>query len=234
MKTLLAILISLLATDLWAFELDEEKVLGKIGFSGCHSSYQKTINVHHRDLAKRIYEINGPRDGIRQYSLAWVQENFIEPEDRKPSTRFKFSNHNQLYRNLHGKLVTAFGQMKSKIDGGYKYYCRTNRDKRCGDGQVYAYVLNLLNYTYNRIYLCPAFWKTNREEQLETMLHELSHLAADTDHYLGTIFTNVGMMNQSIDAYFYQKFMFNEVEWVLKRNSWGFLWMKPRNEYVSF
>jgi hypothetical protein len=226
--TLVILLLVTYSMNLFAQNYEEEKGIANIGFSKCHTSYQRSLINIHRDITKRLIELTDRREGIRKYSLGWVRRNFIQPEGRVASTRFKFKNHARTYVTLQSKLATSLELMKSKMQTGFKYYCRTNRDKRCNNGEVQAYVLNLGPYTYNRIYLCPSFLKSDREDQQQTIMHELSHLAADTEHFTQTIFTDEGMIEQANDAYFYEKLVLSELDWVLKRNSWGFLWLKPR------
>ncbi|MCO4795007.1 MAG: hypothetical protein KC493_14925 [Bacteriovoracaceae bacterium] len=235
MKLFLSFSILFLLTTPNAHAFDyEQEAIGRIGFSGCHSSYKRSLKVLHRDLAKKVSELNDSKEGIRKYNLPWVIRNFIRPEGRSASTRFQYNNHAATYVKFHDLLTNGLAKMKTKVGSGYSYYCRTERDKRCsGGGGTIAYVLNLGPYTFNRIYLCPEFWKGDRNDQLRTLFHELSHLAADTDHYFGTIFNDLGMIEQTNDAYFYERMVFNDLEWLLKRNSWGFLWMKPRVEPLS-
>lgn len=232
MKTILTISLLFFFSQSYAYV--PEAGVGRIGFSGCHKSYKTSLKVLHRDLAERVFELSHIKEGIRKYSLNWVLRNYIRPEGRQSSTRFKYKTHAATYVKFHDLLITGMENMRSKIRGGFSYFCRTERDKRCaGDGGTIAYVLNLGPYTFNRIYLCPEFWRGDRVDQLRTLLHELSHLAADTEHYFGSIFTDEGMIEQTNDAYFYENMMHNELEWVLKRNSWGFLWMKPREIPLS-
>ncbi|TNF00711.1 MAG: hypothetical protein EP326_06110 [Deltaproteobacteria bacterium] len=227
MKFLLTIVLLSILSLSHAYE--PEAAVGRIGFSGCHASYKQSLKVLHRDLAEKVFELNHVQEGIRKYSLNWVLNNYIRPDGRRSSTRFQYKTHAATYVKFHDLLVTGLGKMGTKVRGGYSYYCRTERDQRCaGGGGTIAYVLNLGPYTFNRIYLCPEFWKGDRNEQLSTLFHELSHLAADTDHYFGSIFNDEGMIQQTNDAYFYEKMMHNELSWVLERNSWAFLWMKPR------
>ncbi len=232
MKLLIAIATLSFLTLSHAYE--PEAAVGRIGFSGCHASFKTSLKVLHRDLAERVYDLTNPKEGIKKYSLNWVLNNYIRPDGRRSSTRFQYKHHAATYVKFHDLLSTGLHNMATKIRGGYSYYCRTERDKRCaGGGGTIAYVLNLGPYTFNRIYLCPEFWKGDRNEQLSTLFHELSHLAADTNHYFGTIFTDEGMIEQTNDAYFYERMMNNELSWVLERNSWAFLWMKPREIPLS-
>jgi len=202
MKLLLTIGLLSLFSNVHAF--DAETSIGRIGFSGCHTSYKTSLKVLHRDLSQRVFELNNTHQGIKKYDLRWVLQNFVRPDGRRASTRFQYQNHAATYVKFHDALTLGLSRMNSKVKSGYSYYCRTERDKRCsGGGGTIAYVLNLGPYTFNRIYLCPEFWKGDRNDQLRTLLHELSHLAADTDHYFGSIFSDAGMIEQTNDAYFY-------------------------------
>jgi hypothetical protein len=208
---------------------EDQEALTRIRYSSCNSSYKRTLTGLHQQMAFRIFELNHEREGIKKYNLKYVLQNYVRAENRIPNERFEYTNHNQAYRNFHGQMVKNLSLMKQKIQKGYKYKCLSNRNKQCEDGMVYAYVLRIGRIALNKIYLCPTFFKEDTRTQAKTLLHELSHLAADTDHYYGTVFTDAGLLKEAQDAGFYERMMFQDLGKYLKDNSWRYLWRKTRN-----
>lgn len=197
-----------------------------ISIKGCHPSYKKTVESLQPDLLKRLKELNDRREGIPLYTLPYVRRNFVEANNRQPSPRY--NQHNRTYSSFHNKVKNVVTKMQTKMEKGFTYVCKGNRS-RCKGGEVYAYVLFLGKIPLNKIYLCESFFKEDRNEQLRTTMHELSHLAGDTGHYFGTIFNDAGMVEEANNAYFYEKLMFNDHERILRRQVWGFLWARYTN-----
>jgi len=197
-----------------------------VSTSGCHSSYKRTVESLQPDLIKRLEELNDRREGIPLFTLPYVRRNFVEANNRNPSPRY--STHNRTYSSFHSKVSTVVSKMQAKLKSGFTYVCKGERG-RCKGGEVYAYVMFLGNFPLNKIYLCDSFFKEDREEQLRTSMHELSHLAGKTEHYFGTIFNDAGMLEEANNAYFYEKLMFNDHEQIFRRQVWGFLWAKFPN-----
>lgn len=210
MKILLVCLLTIMSQHAFA-----------ISISGCNSSYKTTVQSLQPDLMKRLEELNDQRTGIPLYTLNHVRRNYVEVNNRQPSPRYK--QHNRTYTSFHSKVQTVVSQMQRKMTKGFTYVCKGNRS-RCKGGEVYAYVLFIGKIPLNKIYLCDSFFKEDRNEQLKTSMHELSHLAGDTEHYFGSIFTDAGMVEEATNAYFYEKLMFNDHEEILRRQVWGFIW----------
>tara|TARA_R110002073_G_scaffold288250_1_gene452987 strand:- start:202 stop:561 length:360 start_codon:yes stop_codon:yes gene_type:complete len=119
--------------------------------------------------------------------------------------------------------------MTSKTRSGYTYQCSSAAVRHCqGGGGVQAYVLFLFGSPYNKIHFCPLFFNGTMNEMEETILHELSHLAAKTDHYFGSIMNDKGMIESTNDAYLYGRMMHWSIEGLMKMSSWGFIWTPER------
>lgn len=215
MKILITVLVVLLSQSAKA-----------ISTSGCNSSYKRVIQDLQPELIQRLAELNDRRLGIPLYTLPFVRKNFVEANNRSPSPKYK--QHNRTYTRFHSKVRDVVRQMQTKVQKGFTYVCKGNSG-RCKGGEVYAYVMSLGNYTFNKIYLCEAFFQEDHNEQLRTTMHELSHLAGDTQHYFGTIFNDAGMVEEANNAYFYEKLMFNDHERIFRRHVWGFLWARYVN-----
>lgn len=212
MKSFIALASLLLSTHVFA-----------VSYSGCNASYKRTVQSLQPDLIQRLEELNDRREGIPLFSLPYVRTNFVEALNRKPSPKYK--HHNRTYVQFHNKVKDVVSKMQTKMKKGFTYVCKGNKG-RCKGGEVYAYVLYLGNRAFNRIYLCESFFKEVREDQMRTLMHELSHLAGDTQHYFGSIFTDAGMVEEANNAYFYEKLMYNDHENIFRRHVWGFLWAK--------
>jgi hypothetical protein len=209
-----------------AFCLLQVKPVYSLGFKKCNDSQVRSIEQLNRDLVQRLRELTNLRTGIHHYSYAYVLRHFIVPDGRVASPDYK--NAAMAYHNFQQKIKSNLDKLLEKERRGFSYQCQSIRNAQCKGDQTYAYVMRLGDYAINKIYLCPAFFKEDRNEQLRTLLHELSHLAANADHYFGDTFSDAGLLLEAGNAYFFEKLMFNDLEQILKRNAWVFLWRKPR------
>lgn len=197
----------------------------RISFSGCSPSEVKDIQAAHDSVNHRLNEVLDPRTGVPTFTLNYILENKVKADSLIPSQKFK--NHNTTYRTFHSKVSSALTLMKNKMNNGFIYKCMPERERRCAPATgVQAYVLFIFNRPYNRIHFCPIFFDGDSREKENTIMHELSHLAALTDHYMGTIFSDEGMIASTNDAYLYGQIMHTPLEQFWKRSSWGFIWNK--------
>lgn len=208
---------------LWAIT---NVAFAKVKYKNCNRSDQRTLESLHADLIEELKDLNRRTDGVPQYNLSYIKREYIYPQDRVPAK--KFSRPSQTYMTFHSKVKDVVSKMNQSAQKGYKYTCHTQRQKRCKGGEVYAYVLFIFNYSYGGINICPNFFEKSKEEMLDTLLHELSHLAASTDHYMGTIMTPEGMIESANDAYLYGGMRASKLERFFKFNSWGHMWHKRK------
>lgn len=195
-------------------------------YSGCNSLQRKAIQSAHQNVQQRVAELN-QIDGLRQYSFEEVEQKYLIPEARIPSPRFK--NHQATYKAWHLGVSQVFKKVQAKIRSSYRYDCMSARSSRCSESDgVYAYVLFLFGKPHNRIHLCPLYFKQRIRNQETTLLHELTHLAANTDHFMGSIFSDQGMRTSVTDAYLYGKIMHQDLEKFVKMNSWGVMWSRNK------
>lgn len=201
------------------------QVFAKATFKNCNYSDQRTIQSLHTDMLEELKDLNQRSQGVPLYNLSYIKREYIYPESRIPTK--KFPDPNSTYRKFHSKVTQVLSLMNKTARKGYKYTCHNQRQKRCRNG-VYAYVLFLFNMPYGGVNLCPLFFELSRDDMADTLMHELSHLAAKTDHYMGTIFTPEGMIQSANDAYLYGRMKADRLERFFKFNSWGHMWRVPR------
>lgn len=199
-----------------------------IGFRHCDWKQKTQIQQAHQAVKERSFELVDEENGIYKYNLVWVADNYIKKYGYQPSTRWNFVNHARTYQKLHGKIAVNLKKMKHKLVQGFIYSCQTARDQNCqSNGGVVAYTKHFGSRVENKIYLCPGFFRESHNGKETTLFHELSHLAAETDHYFGSIFDDQGMLKQAEDAYFFERMYNSKLENYLYRHSWGFLWTSP-------
>jgi hypothetical protein len=215
MNKILITLISFLIAD-WVF--------AGMTYSGCNRSDKRTLQSIHTDLVEELKDLNQRVDGVPQYHLGYIKGQYVYPQDRVPAK--KFPDPNTVYRTFHNKVKNVVSKMNSTAKKGYKYTCHKASQKRCKNGSVYAYVLFILDWSYGGINICPTFFEKSKDEMLDTLLHELSHYAASTEHYMGTIMTPEGMIESANDAYLYGRMRASSLEKFFKFNSWGHMWHK--------
>lgn len=214
-----------LALSLFFFSFLAES---SINFRNCDWKQKAQVLHAHEAVKERSSELLNQRNGIDKYNLVWVANNYIKKNGFKPSTRWNFVDHARTYQRFHAKISHNLKKMKQKLDQGFVYSCQTARDRNCqSNGGVVAYTKRFGRRVENKIYLCPGFFKESHNGKETTLFHELSHLAADTDHYFGSVFDDQGMLKQADDAYFFERMYNNELENYLYRHSWGFLWTSP-------
>lgn len=200
-----------------------------LSFRGCTNSQKKTITAAHVNVKKRLGELLDVRTGIPFYNLRNIINEKVKPEKRIPSKRY--TNHNQTYATFHSKLTSNLRKMQTKVNSGYTYQCSSASVRHCqGGGGVQAYVLFLFGRPYNKIHFCPLFFKSDMRDMEQTILHELSHLAANTEHYFGSIFNDQGLIKSTNDAYLYGRMMHWGVEGMMKVNSWGHIWVPDNRQ----
>ncbi|MBT7610743.1 MAG: hypothetical protein HN576_13365 [Bacteriovoracaceae bacterium] len=202
-----------------------------VTIKNCNSSQVETIRTIHTTVSRKVREITSPRTGVSLYNLSYIKSEYIGPRDLVASAKFK--NADRTYTTFHNKVKLVLNQVKSKINGTYKYVCDSARTRNCRGGEVTAYVLFLGNNPYNRINLCPLFFQSSTYDQEDTLLHELTHLAGKTDHYMGTSMTDAGMIKSANNAYLYGGMMHRDFEKVMRGNSWGLMWRGRRPNLVE-
>ena len=180
-----------------------------------------------RTIWRKVLKILSKKSGIPYYDINYVLNEYVKPKGRVPSPKFK--NPIETYSRYHASLVRNFQKMQSKIKSVIKYKCESSFwSKRCRGGEVVAYVLFYGNKPEQAIRVCPTFFKESRGSQNSTILHELSHLAAFTDHYDGTIFSDRGLLASSNDAYLFEQFMSGDILRKLLVNSFAHMFRMPR------
>jgi hypothetical protein len=196
-------------------------------FASCNSSETRTLKNIDQNVNHRFDQILDTKTGVPYWNLENVKNEYVIAQDREPNPRFK--NSDGTYKRFHSTFLRNLRLMNSKIKNGITYKCDSSFwAKNCRSGEVYAYVLFYGDRPEQKIHLCPIFFDENTISQQDTVLHELSHLAANTDHYMGTVFNDAGMIKSTTDAYLYEQFMDGDIFKALKRNSFGLLYRKRR------
>jgi hypothetical protein len=197
--------------------------MAKSSIRGCNSSQVRSIRNVHLQVAKRLKDLTDPKTGIAQWDYLTLQREVLTPMKRIPNPKYR--NPVSTYRQFHRKASQVLYSMDRKLKTGFTYQCSSTRSRHCRNG-TYAYVLfNWRNQPYNSIYFCPMYFRTTTLDQVDTLQHELSHLAASTDHYLGSNRTDAGIIKGANDAYFYGRLEAAHLEKQLKLAAWGFLWV---------
>ena len=193
------------------------------GYKNCSPAQEKEIFTAEKGAAIRLNKI------IRNWSLASLAEvrhDYVIKEKRV----WKNSNpSHMMYLSYWQEMGEPFEEMRDKFHE-VTFECKTSRERRCQNNEVFAYVLFYFNYAKPVIHICPAFYGKSQESQVGTLLHELSHYSSSTED-LALEWLNgsqVDLRKASKDAYHIENFANEDISQVLKRMVWNSIWPKSR------
>ncbi|MFN7685034.1 MAG: hypothetical protein ACK5QT_06440 [Oligoflexia bacterium] len=128
-------------------------------------------------------------------------------------------------------LLQAFATLEKTAASGLSLRCHTARgEKICQVPGNQAFVRFFLGFSGSTLHFCPSFFALpGQDEQLEIVLHELSHSALSTDDLALSWITkdSADLTQAARDAYHLQSFATLEAEQVLKTQIWP--WLKARS-----
>lgn len=196
------------------------------GYKNCSAAQEKEIYNAEKLAAMRLNKI------IRNWpsaSLAEVRHDYVMKEKRV----WKKSNSEvKSYVSYWQEMGETFEEMRDKFHE-VTFECKPQKEKRCQNNEVFAYVLFYFNYAKPVIHICPAFYGKSPESQAGTLLHELSHYSSSTeDIALDWVNGNqIDLSRASKDAYHIENFATEDVTQVLKRMVWHAVWPKMKKPH---
>jgi hypothetical protein len=200
-----------------------DKILGDV--QGCSASQRTVLEAVETQVRSRVELV--ARE-LPTYTLAKVKAEFIDPENRVFDPQAAV---NRDYENYISRLGAVFRSMNAEVQKGVNFSCRSDAsDPQCKGGEVVAYVLmDWSGHSYPRMYACDGFFKnasSDLSDVVETMIHELSHYAADTEDYALDWWTatHIDLARAANDAYHVQQFANSAPDSVLRRQIWTWLW----------
>lgn len=192
----------------------------------CDASQTPLIRSLEAMVSDRLRVLLGE---LPQFDLASVKTSFIDVEDRLYTEGAAVNTqYAQYIRQIHSVL----SKMNAASQRGVNFQCTNDRtDRHCQGGEVLAYVLyGPGGQSYPMIYLCTGFFRTpgNTRGMAETVFHELSHYAANTEDYGLDWWTpkHLNLSRGAMDAYHYGQFMNRDARQLLRTSIWSFLWPK--------
>jgi hypothetical protein len=210
------------ALILWGFSTQSSA--GSV--RNCDSNQTQIINTLDSMVSDRLRTLLSQ---MPEFELASIKETFIDPENRSYTEGSPTnSQYSQYVRSVYGVL----SKMSAASQRGVNFQCTNDRtDRHCQGGEVIAYVLyGPSGQSYPMIYLCTGFFRfpTNTPSMAETVFHELSHYAANTEDYALDWWMpkNLNLARGAMDAYHYGQFMNRDARQLLRTSIWSFLWPK--------
>lgn len=186
---------------------------------GCSSQQAVKVKEAEKNVSLRLEQI------VRDWALVdlmSVKRQFVDVENRQ---WIEGGPRNLSYQTYWQEMGTVMRLMKEKADRGLNFQCESASNRQCKEGAI-AYVMVIFNRPRQMIYLCPEFFTDGSYET--TILHELSHYAANTQDY-ALDWWNVeksDLKRGAKDAYHVEEFMRKEVPEVLKKSIWMWWWPK--------
>jgi len=161
-----------------------------------------------------VWKVLPPRkDESGRLTTAQVITTWVIPNNRPNDLR---------RQTLHGhyrvKLLVVLDQMIAKINSGVGVECECE----CDEG-VIAYVRTPFGTPVGDIHFCPPFFARTANGQAETFMHELSHLAADTDD-LAWGWLPSSPAEAPDDAYYVDDLANETVQSLEQRSVWVLIW----------
>jgi hypothetical protein len=193
------------------------------GYKNCSKAQEKEIYNAEKTAAIKLNKI------IRNWplaSLAEVRHDYVIKEKRVWK---KADPEVKVYMSYWQEMGETFEEMRDKFHE-VTFECKSQREKRCQNNEVFAYVLFYFNYAKPVIHICPAFYGKSQESQAGTLLHELSHYSSSTED-IALDWINgkdVDLKRASKDAYHIENFANEDVTQVLKRMVWNSVWPKGK------
>jgi len=187
-------------------------------FDDCNEKQKTALRAAHDAVAQRL---PNAKKMIDKFSWPWVLKNFIEAEKRDQGSGEEPRRRQLVYDNHRRNLQVVLKKMIDTLNSGIGFECECD----CKNDRI-AYVYAF----WSDIHFCPSFFKSSSKEQSETLLHELSHKAADTEDYKLQWWnkSNSDFGKAHNDAYFIQEFMHTKALRV--ERSWIWFWIWPRQK----
>ena len=200
----------------------------------CDGSQTQVVRTLEGMVSDRLRVLLGE---IPQFDLASVKASYIDAENRLYTEGAPVNaQYSQYIRQIH----TVLSKMNAASLRGVNFQCTSDRtDRHCRGGEVMAYVLyGAGGQSYPMIYLCTNFFSSagNTRGMAETVFHELSHYAANTEDYGLDWWTpkNLNLARGAMDAYHYGQFMNRDARQLLRTSIWSFLWpKKPEQQFFT-
>ena len=139
----------------------------------CSEAQKKAIKAAHDAAEKKLPII---KRAIDKYTYDWVLVNYVLKNNREMGV----PKHDEqtVWTSYRRDMRVNITKMQNKFNSGIGVEC----EKECDEGDR-AYVRGLpLFGSFGDIHFCPLFFQLEHsQDQASNFLHELSHLAADTD-----------------------------------------------------
>jgi len=192
---------------------------------GCSTQQANAIRSAELAVASRLQFV---MTEFPKFNLEYVHQNFLIPTNR-PFT--SGSKENQNYEIYLQKMLSVFSRMQNATQSGVNFECKDSNDEpQCQNGEVMAYVLFYGAHADPNMYLCSGYFAANHgdADRVETMFHELSHYAADTDDLALSWLSpkNFQILRAPDDAYHIQNFSAGLIQDNLRRQIWFWNWPK--------
>ncbi len=184
-------------------------------YESCSGSQISTLRSVQNRIASRLSEL---KKNLGMDHMSYVKEHYLIPKNISES-----ADKNQRYKQYLIRLQHTFAMMSDALSDQIHFHCKdSEQEKRCKNEEVSAYVLTYFGKTVPKIHLCSSLFKKNNSEMEETIFHELSHLAANTEDLIDW---RSDIRQAPNDAFYIEKFMHKAVDSSSLQDIWHMNWI---------
>jgi hypothetical protein len=185
----------------------------------CSNAQSLELQRIEKNILLRLLELERQWPSL---ALSEVHRSFVIPKQRQwvPS-----GQRHAVYITYWRVMGDSLRKMLEVANEGINFQCHTQQSGRCREG-VEAYVLFYFNRPQKRIHLCPSFNQRELKAKTQTVFHELSHLAANSEDLALSWWQKEGsnLQQAAQDAYHLESFMYGDLIAIHQRLIWNWWW----------